>query len=151
MKKYIIILSLCLTILQVLAQKYQKIVFSIDTVNTQHCRFESNDTFLINIHWDFEKVNLSRHTKNELDSVIKKMKSLSIDKVNVYYWDYDYDCSAAYYFKKRSAFLYDYIDKNVLIDSMYVNHRFVSCEKSSIISEESFSRTLPIYATDSTH
>jgi len=79
------------------------------------------------------------------------MKSLSIDKVNVYYWDYDYDCSAAYYFKKRSAFLYDYIDKNVLIDSMYVNHRFVSCEKSSIISEESFSRTLPIYATDSTH
>ena len=126
-------------------------MFSIDTVNTQHGRFESNDTFLIRIQWDFEKVNLSRHTKTELDSIIEKIRLLGIDKVNVYYWDFDYDCSAAYYFRKRSAFLYDYIDKNVLIDSMYVYHRFVSCEKGSIFSEESLSRTLLIYATDSTH
>lgn len=151
MKKSIVILTLCLTVLQVLAQKHQKIVFSIDTVNTQHCRFESNDTFLIRIQWDFEKVNLSKHTKTELDSIIEIIKILNIDKVSVYYWDYDYDCSAAYFFRKRSAFLYDYIDKNVLIDTMYVNHRFVSCEKSCIFSEESLSRTLLIYATDSTH
>jgi hypothetical protein len=151
MKKYIVTLTLCLTILQVLAQKHQKIVFSIDTVNTQCCRFESNDTFLIRIQWDFEKVNLSSHTKTELDSIIEIIKSLSIDKVNVYYWDYDYDCSAAFYSRKRSVFLYDYIDKNVLIDSMYVNHHFVSCERSSVFSEESFSRTLLIYATASTH
>jgi hypothetical protein len=134
-----------------MAQKHQKIVFSIDTVNAQYCSFESNDTFLIRIQWDFEKVNLSSHTKTELDSIIEKIQSLSIDKINVYYWDYDYDCSAALYSRKRSAFLYDYIDKNVSIDSMYVNHRFVSCEKSCNFSEESFSRTLLIYATVSTH
>ena len=151
MKKSIVLLTLCLTFLQVLAQKHQKIVFSIDTVNTQHCRFESNDTFLIRIQWDFEQVNLSRQTKTELDNVIEKIKLLSIDNVSVYYWDYDYDCSAAHYFRKRSAFLYDYIDKNVLIDSMYVYHRFVSCEKSCIFSEEPLSRTLLIYATDSIH
>lgn len=151
MKKLIVILTLCLMFLKVSAQNHQRIVLSIDTNTTQHCEFESNGKFLIRIQWDFEKVNLSTHTLTELDSIIEIIKSLSIDKVDVYYWDYDYDCSAAYYFRKRSAFLYDYIDKNVLIDSLYVYHRFVSCEKNVISSEEPFYRELLIYATDSSH
>lgn len=134
-----------------MSQTAQNIVFCDTTDTGQLSYFNLRDSFFIRVHWDFEKVQLSRQTTHELDSIIVKIKSSSINQVIVYYWDYDYECSSAYYYRKRSEFLYDYINKDVLIDRMYVNHYYVDCEESSGIPNETLSRTLLICITNPSH
>lgn len=100
--------------------------YNIEDMDSAICN-KWQDTSSICIYWEFDKIILDNHTKQELDSLLSLYGFID-DSVDIYYWDYSCIQYSTTNYESRSYFLYDYIKSKKKTRNMYVYHRMVDCE-----------------------